>query len=476
MTDLSIGRVRPATVRHAPKRQRLVVVSNRVPQSGKESTGGLATGVLAALKENGGIWFGWSGEIADTDETEPKIRHSGPITFATIDLTQRDYDEYYAGFANRTLWPLFHFRAGLIAYDRTEQAGYQRVNARFARALAAMLQPDDLIWVHDYHLIPLAFELRRLGITEKIGFFLHTPFPPPDLLRVLPNHRQLIEQLCAYDQVGFQTEPDVEAFRDYVLREAGGERSGPFGLAAFGRRVTADMFPIGVDVERIAECAASALATRQAARLAQSLIGHDLIIGVDRLDYSKGLVQRFDAFSRLLEQYPALHRRVTLLQIAPPSRSDVPEYAEIRRALEEATGRINGAYAEPDWTPLRYLNRSFGQRALTGFFRASRVGLVTPFRDGMNLVAKEYVASQDGNDPGVLILSCFAGAARELSGALIVNPYDLDSISEALATALDMPQAERRERWTDMMHILKRNDIVAWRESFLRSLATVGGS
>jgi len=476
MTDLSIGRARPATVRHAPKRQRLVVVSNRVPQSGKDSTGGLATGVLAALKENGGIWFGWSGEIADADEAEPKIRHSGPITFATIDLTQHDYDEYYAGFANRTLWPLFHFRAGLIAYDRAEQAGYQRVNARFARALSAMLRPDDLIWVHDYHLIPLAWELRRLGVTQKIGFFLHTPFPPPDLLRVLPNHRQLIEQLCAYDQVGFQTEPDVEAFRDYVLREAGGERSGPCGLAAFGRRVVADMFPIGIDVERIAECASSALATRQAARLAQSLIGHDLIIGVDRLDYSKGLVQRFDAFSRLLEHYPALHRRVTLLQIAPPSRSDVPEYAEIRRALEEATGRINGAYAEPDWTPLRYLNRSFGQRALTGFFRASRVGLVTPFRDGMNLVAKEYVASQDGTDPGVLILSCFAGAARELSGALIVNPYDLDSISEALATALDMPQAERRERWTDMMHILKRNDIVAWRESFLSSLATVAGS
>jgi trehalose 6-phosphate synthase len=470
---VNLRRVAPAK-----PRPRLVVVSNRVssPSAEKGSPGGLAVALLAALQAQGGIWFGWSGNIAEHGIAPPKIRETAGITFATVDLAQRDYDEYYAGHANRVLWPLCHFRPDLVEFNRPDLEGYRRVNAGFARQLQPLLQPEDLVWVHDYHLVPLGAELRRQGARQKLGFFLHIPFPGPELLRVLPNHRELVEQLSAYDLLGFQTETDVDAFRDYVLRVAGGRAIGRHRLSAFGREFTARAFPIGIDVEAVAERGAASTRSRQTARLGDSLIGHDLIVGVDRLDYSKGLVRRFDAFSRLLERHQELCGKVTFLQIAPASRSDVPEYAEIRRSLEEASGRINGAYAEPDWTPLRYLNRSFTHRALMGFFRFSSVGFVTPLRDGMNLVAKEYVAAQNGNDPGVLILSGFAGAARELTSALIVNPYDLDDMAEALHQALVMPVGERRERWNDMMTILRRNDIHAWREDFLERLALAGSA
>jgi trehalose 6-phosphate synthase len=467
-----VGARSPRIAATGARPRRLVIVSNRVPSpdKAKTSTGGLATAVLAALRENGGIWFGWSGEVVDKQPARPNIIETGRITYVTVDLTRRDYDEYYAGFSNSVLWPLFHFRASLVDFGRRELGGYLRVNAEFARQLHRLLRPDDLIWVHDYHLIPLAQELRKLNAQQPIGFFLHTPFPPAEMLRVLPNHGQIMECLCAYDLVGFQTAPDLDGFRDYVLREAQGVALGPHRLGAFGRQVTTGVFPIGIDVDMVAEQAEAAASSRQTERLVDSLVGRQLIIGVDRLDYSKGLVRRFEAFSRLLELYPETHGRVTFMQIAPPTRSDVPEYMEIRKALEAASGNINGRYADPEWTPLRYLNQSFANRTLTGFFRASKVGLVTPFRDGMNLVAKEYVASQDGEDPGVLVLSSFAGAAREMKSALIVNPYDLDSIAEAMAKALDMSRQERQERWNDMMRVLRRNDIAAWREAFVARL------
>jgi trehalose 6-phosphate synthase len=458
----------------APRRAaRLVVVSNRVAMTdpGGKSAGGLAVGILAALKRTGGIWFGWSGEVTESAPSAAELIERDGITFATLDLKRRDYEEYYNGFANRVLWPLFHYRPGLLEYQREDYAGYLRVNRQFAQHLAPLIKPGDLVWVHDYHLLPLANELRQLGVGEPLGFFLHTPFPAAEMLRVLPPHAQLMRALCAYDLVGFQTEKDVDGFRDYLLRQAGG-RAGTAGeVSAFGRRVRAAPFPIGIDVDEMAALAAHAAGSRHARRLSESLRQRDLIIGVDRLDYSKGLPQRFRAFERMLELFPDTRGRVTFMEIAPPTRSEVPEYMAIRRSLETAAGHINGRFAEFDWMPLRYLNKSFAQRTLAGFLRAARVGLVTPLRDGMNLVAKEYVAAQNPEAPGALVLSYFAGAAQELGDALLVNPYDIDAVAEAIHQALTMPLGERIERWRAMMTVLRRNDIAHWRDCFVEALA-----
>ncbi len=453
---------------------RLVVVSNRVApvrkgRSGGE--GGLAVAVLAALRERGGIWFGWSGRTSEAEADGPNIFDVGRLTYATLDLTQQDYDEYYNGYANRILWPLFHYRLDLTDFSRRDMVGYQRVNALFAHHLQPLLRDDDVIWVHDYHLIPMAEQLRDAGCKQRIGFFLHIPFPTPEVLVALPNHRALIRALCAYDLVGFQTERDVHAFLEYIVMEAGGEVERGGTVAAFGESLRVGAFPISIDTDAVAGFAKEAMHSRQTARLLDSLAGRKLIIGVDRLDYSKGLIVRVEAIEHLLRSYPANRRQVVFLQIAPPSRADVPEYMKIRRELEAAAGHVNGAYAEFDWAPIRYLNKGFTRQTLAGFLRVGRVGLVTPLRDGMNLVAKEYVAAQDGKDPGVLVLSRFAGAARELEGALIVNPYDVEGVGEALQTALTMPLAERRERWKAMYHHLQRYDIDAWREAFLKALA-----
>ena len=465
-----------AVPRQSVTSRRLVVVSNRVaPFDVTSDSGGLAVAIHAALRQRGGVWFGWSGAVADqTPADAPVIAEDGMLTSATLDLSRREFDEYYIGFANRALWPLFHYRTDLVEFSRRNLNGYLRVNRRFAAALAPLLQPRDLVWVQDYHLIPLGEELRRCGQRQPIGFFLHTPFPAADLLRVLPNHADLARMLCAYDLIGFQTATDLHAFRDYLLRWAKAADLGHGRLQAFGRRLRAAVFPIGIDVGAIAAQATAADDGRHMRRLRQSIGDRALMIGVDRLDYSKGLVARFQAYSHLLDAYPETRHRILFMQIAPPSRTQVPEYREIRQKLETAAGAINGRYAEFDWTPLRYMNKSFNHRVLTGFFRASRIGLVTPFRDGMNLVAKEYVASQHPADPGVLVLSCFAGAAQELDRAQIVNPYDIEGMAQAIRNGLDMPLGERQERWRDMMAVLEKNDITAWRERFLAALTEVG--
>jgi trehalose 6-phosphate synthase len=455
-----------------PSRQ-LVVVSNRVGPiaAGKASEGGLAVALRAALESRGGLWFGYSGSISDQPSETPKIETSGNVTAATLDLTRRDFEEYYIGYSNRVLWPLFHYRPSLVGFSRRALAGYLRVNRKFAHALAPMLAPDDLVWVHDYHLIPLADELRRLEIRNTIGFFLHTPFPAAELLRLLPNHRELVAALCAYDLVGFQTITDVHGFRDYLVRWCGGEELKNGVIRVFGRVVRTAVFPVGIDVDGIASMAAAAESSRQYRRLRDSIRDRALLIGVDRLDYSKGLPARFAAYSYLLEHYQQTRGRTVFLQIAPTSRSDVPEYQQIRRELEAAAGRINGRFAEFDWTPLRYLNKSFNHRVLTGFYRAAKLALVTPLRDGMNLVVKEYLASQNPEDPGMPILSCFAGAAHELGEAILVNPNDIEGVAEAIVQGLEMPVGERKERWNAMMATLRRNDAEAWRRRFVEELA-----
>ncbi len=451
---------------------RLVVVSNRVPPINKDeaSAGGLATGLRGSFNKTSGVWLGWSGEIAATSQGQPKIRQAGGVTYATFGLTRQDYEEYYNGFANRILWPLFHYHLDLTEFRPQYFAAYLRGNALFAKMLVPLLKPNDIVWIHDYHLIPLGEKLRCMGITQPLGFFLHTPFPAPEIMVTLPDHRSLLRSLFAYDVVGFQTKSDLRAFCDYIVHEAKGEILDNGRVQAFDASVRVGVFPISIDTAQIARLAKAAASSQPTQRLKKSLLDRGLIIGVDRLDYSKGLVERFEAFERLIKTYPENRGRITLMQIAPSSRSEVPEYLEIRRLLQETAGSINSRLAELDWVPIRYLNRRFNRRTLCGFFRVSRIGLVTPLRDGMNLVAKEFVAAQTPNNPGVLVLSRFAGAAQELDAALVVNPYDIEEVSKALQRAIEMPLAERRERWKAMMSVLRRNDVEAWRRSFIRAL------
>jgi len=451
---------------------RLIVVSNRVALPDQTATGGLASAMRAALQERGGLWFGWSGKIARQTGEEVHKRTDGPVEYATIDLSRADHDDFYDGFANRTLWPMLHYRLDLVDYDRKHLAGYLRVNNLFAERLMSLIRPNDLVWVNDYHLIPLAAMLRERGIRNRIGFFLHTPLPPASLLIALPRHMELLETLASYDLIGLHTPRDRRALEEYFLHEVGAtmRRDGRIRTPE-GRLFRAEAFAIGIDTVEVAEAASHADEHKEIDDLKQSLEGRALIIGVDRLDYSKGLPERFEAYARLLQRSPQLHRKVSFLQIAPPSRGTVPEYRQIRRELERMAGHINGMYAAPDWVPIRYVNNSFPHSLLSGYYRSARVGLVTPLRDGMNLVAKEYVASQDPADPGVLVLSRFAGAAQELRDALLVNPRDTEEVAEALGVALEMPLHERRMRWRRMMDVLEKQDVTAWRNAFLRRLA-----
>jgi trehalose 6-phosphate synthase len=452
---------------------RLVVVSNRVAVPGENRAGGLASGLLAALRERGGLWFGWSGRSAAASGALHE--HSdGATRFLTMDLSKADLDSYYNGFSNRTLWPLLHFRLDLVDYDRSKRAGYWRVNRLFADTLAPLLREDDTVWIHDYHLIPLAALLRERGIGCRIGFFLHVPVPSADLMQALPDHRPLFSALYAYDLLGFQTRRDVDRFQSYVRLFGGGSLiDSEWIQAPDGRRVRTSTFPIGIDTEHIARQARSAASNVAVRSLRRSLQHRKLAIGVDRLDYSKGLPERFHGFERYLTRHPHDKGTMTFLQIAPVSRGSVNEYRKLRGELERLAGHINGTHAEADWTPLRYVNQNYAHSTLTGFYREAAVGLVTPLRDGMNLVAKEYIAAQNPEDPGMLVLSLLAGAADELKQALLVNPHDLDGVADAIATAANMPRAERIERWQAMMEHLREFDINRWRRDYLLALESV---
>jgi trehalose 6-phosphate synthase len=454
---------------------RLVAVSNRisVPKRGAVP-GGLAVGLLAAMQARRGLWFGWDGETADVASESPSVVRKDGVTFASIDLDQTEYRDFYLGFCNGALWPLFHYFVDGFRYTDAQYEAYQRMNQRYARLLQPLLEPDDLIWVHDYHLFPLAQRLREAGLRQPIGLFLHIPFPNIEVLRVLPVYGELLQAMLAYDALGFQTETDRDAFRGAVAYVWGQQAlTDDESVTVGGRRVLTGVYPIGVDVEAIQRESTESLASDSVKRMIAGLLGRKLMIGVDRLDYSKGLVERFKAYERFLETHPENQNRVSFLQIAPLSRADVRAYAEIRRDLEQTTGRTNGRFADTDWTPIRYLNRNFPHDVLMGFMRSALVGIVTPVRDGMNLVAKEFVAAQDPADPGVLILSTLAGAARELGSAVMVNPYDTRGMAHAIQHAFTMPLAERRERHQAMLEVLRRNSIEHWHASFVGTLESL---
>ena len=456
---------------------RLVVVSNRVADPRKTAAGGLAVALAEVLNNTGGLWFGWSGKIIEPSEDgtakDPTLHshQAGPVKLVTVDLNRDDHDAYYLGYSNGVLWPVFHYRLDLADFDAGYIAGYRRVNQLFARKLAPLLREDDIIWVHDYHLIPLAAELRALGCTQRIGFFLHIPLPPPLILAAIPGHDWLIRALFAYDLVGFQSNADHSHFCSYVQTEAHAQNLGEGRWRAFNRTVQAGAFPIGIDVEEFTALTNAPEGRDMYQRMRREYSRRKLLVGVDRLDYSKGLPQRMRAFRELLARNPETHRSATLIQIASPSREDVSAYGDILHELESLCGSINGNFGELDWMPVRYMHRTVARARLPGLYRASRVALVTPLRDGMNLVAKEFVVAQDPTDPGVLVLSRFAGAAEQMREALLVNPYDTEATASAIHLALQMPLEERRERHEALMKTMRRFDVHWWCDTFLDTLA-----
>ncbi|MDH5538310.1 MAG: trehalose-6-phosphate synthase [Rhizobacter sp.] len=455
---------------------RLVVVSNRVADPRKAAAGGLAVALGDALSASGGLWFGSSGNVVESaaggtaGEGKVHTQRTGHVTLVTVDLSREDHDAYYRGYSNGVLWPVFHYRLDLADFDAGYIEGYRRVNRMFAHKLMPLLKPDDVIWVHDYHLIPLAAELRAMGCRQRIGFYLHIPLPPPLILAAIPAHEWLMRALFAYDLVGLQSKADLQHLSRYLRDEAGAELMSPGTFGAFSRVLKAGAFPIGIDVDDLVALTQGKEAQDTLTTMREQFARRQLLVGVDRLDYSKGLPQRIRAFRALLDRYPENRNSATLIQVAAPSREEVDAYSDIREELERLCGAVNGNYGDLDWMPIRYIHRTVARKRVPGLFRASRVGLVTPLRDGMNLVAKEFIAAQDADDPGVLVLSRFAGAAEQLTDALLVNPYDTQATADAIQTALHMPLQERQLRHQRLLAEVRAHDVHWWRESYLRSL------
>ena len=444
---------------------RIVVVSNRVPDPLKAAqAGGVAVALSDCLARRGGLWFGWSGAVVEgAPEDVPVAVEENGVSRVIVPITESEYNGYYLGYSNSVLWPVFHNRVDLAQFEAGYFAIYSSVNERFADFLRCMLTDDDVIWVHDYHLIPLAQKLRAMGVNNRIGFFLHIPFPPSQSFMTIPEHEQLAKAFSAYDLIGLQSTTDVAHMIDYLEHGASGQMLPDGRMRVAGREFSIASFPVGIDVSYFARTAEDAADEPQSGARAR-------IVGVDRLDYTKGLPQKFRAYGHFLERHPEFRSRVVLTQIAAPTRESVEAYSDIRKELESLAGSINGAYGDLEWVPIHYINRTEPRERLAGIYRHSAVGLVTALRDGMNLVAKEFIAAQDERDPGVLILSRFAGAAEQLTDALLVNPYNVEDISEAIHMAVEMPLAERVRRHRALLSTITRSDASHWSDSFLAQL------
>ena len=357
-----------------------------------------------------------------------------------------------------------------MQFDRRDAVVYRAVNIRMATSLQPLLRPSDHIWVHDYQLLSLPAALRARGVKNPIGFFLHIPFAAPDVIGAAPEVAGLVTDMLAADLIGFQTDNDLANFAAAATSLGGATRTSDTSLLLDGRRIRIGVFPVEIDPRGFAETAAASAQGEGVARLHRSLLGQKLILGIDRLDPTKGLLQRLAGYRRLLEKHPELRRMIALLQVAAVSRKDVDSYRSLRAALDHEAGSLNADLGEPDWQPLRLITTASPRNDVAGYMRLARVGLVTPLRDGMNLVAKEFVAAQDPADPGVLVLSRFAGAARQLDAALLVNPHDPDAMADALQTALAMDLAERQARWQALWSSIEKRSPVIWGRSFVAAL------
>ena len=458
------------------RRSRLIVVSNRLPYSFKRSArgrwraeqsgGGLVTALLPVLRDRGGTWVGWPGAIGPAGPFTAALRSAGKRSgyrLAAVPLSQAEVRDFYQGFSNEIIWPLFHDLASLCNFDAAYWRAYGAVNAKYARAVHRHASPGDLVWVHDYHLINVGAELRGLGCAARLGFFLHIPFPPPDIFLKLPWRSELLQALLAYDLVGLQTGRDLDNLRA-CMRALG---------LALPRGTQLGVYPISIDYNAFLRRAASAEVADKARELHRLLPNRRLVLGVDRLDYTKGIPQRLAAFGHLLARYPEMRGRVSLMQVVVPSREDLPQYRRLATEIEQLAGQINGHYARPGgWVPVWYEYRNLTRLELLAYYRAADIALVTPLKDGMNLVAKEYCTCSIEEDC-VLILSEFAGAAAELAqGALVVNPHDIEGVAEALRAAYVMPASERAARMRRLRRAIRRHDVFDWVDSYLRAAIT----
>lgn len=433
-----------------------------MPPDQVDTSGGLAVALRELLNRRSGIWIGWSGQISDSGDVDVR---RGSFMSATVDMSSEEHEGAYLGYSNSVLWPVFHSRLDLARFDRNFYGAYAAYNKRIADIIADFVQPGDVIWVHDYQFMILGQLLRERGITQPIGFFLHIPMPPPEAFLALPEFRDLAISLAAYDLVGFQTTHDVGNALACLRAAAGAELLPSGRLSIAGERVQTGSFPISIDASFFSP---SATGTAPASGARQASVKR--VLGVDRLDYTKGLPQKFRGFAHLLKSYPHFRKQTVLTQIAAPTRESVEVYADIRQELEGISGAINGEFGDVDWMPVHYIHRSIPRKRLKTLYRSAAVGFVTPLRDGMNLTAKEYVASQDPADPGVLVLSRFAGAAEELQDALLVNPYCVEEMGDALAKALAMPVDERRQRHRLLQSVVSRRDTSVWAADFLLQL------
>jgi trehalose 6-phosphate synthase len=451
----------------------LIAISNRTAFGTKSKAGGLAVAVWDALKSSQGVWMGWSGKIYDFPSTRFSETEQDGVDFALCNYTKTEYEDFYLGYSNSVLWPVFHGRVDLAKFDDKNFKTYVEINKRFAENAVNMADTNDIIWVHDYHFLLVAKFLRDMESTLPCGFFLHIPFPSPDAFRSIPDHKLLIEGLISYDVIGLQGKRDVANLKMYLEREMDATPISDTVLKIGEREVKILHCPIGIDVKSFEETSTGEAAEEARDRLSKFQRNRSLVLGVDRMDYSKGLPQRFEGMAKFFDDYPGQHGKVSFTQVAPPSREMVDEYMHLREKLDALAGRINGDYGDLDWIPIRYLARGYAREEVAGLYRLAEVCLVTPLQDGMNLVAKEFIAAQDPQDPGVLVLSQFAGAAEQMKDALLVNPHSPSEISNAVAKALAMPLIERKKRWQSLHEGICSEDISWWRERFLTALKTV---
>ncbi len=471
-----------------PGRSSLVVVSNRLPLKVHRDgdgecritpgSGGLVSALAPVMRQRGGTWIGWPGCDSDSPDLGEAFRTAGRrqgYEFFPVYLDDRERDAFYYGFSNEIIWPLFHDLQSLCNFDPQYWRAYQAVNERYAEAIATHATSSDFLWVHDYQLMGVGERVRTLGVTGSLGFFLHIPFPPPDIFATLPWREGVLRSLLAYDLIGFQTRRDRRNFVDCVREllpevDVTGRGQSLVRLRSGGRETRAGRFPIGIDYNDFFRRASVPRVAELAASLRDQLHNRQLILGIDRLDYTKGIPGRLRAFGNALERYEELRERVTLIQVVVPSRAEIPRYQELKENIENLVGQINGRFTRPGgWVPIHYVFRELTQDELLSYYRAAQIALITPLKDGMNLVAKEYCAASPDEDC-VLILSEFAGAAAEMrNGALTVNPYDIEAVADAIHRAFRMPVDERRARMRRLRRCVRRNDVYAWVESFLRA-------
>ncbi len=467
---------------HEKMRQRLVIVSNRLPMTvehdgsqwiAKPSTGGLVTALAPVLRDRGGLWIGWPGTTGDVDLRGPLSEGAKAAGFDLVPvmLSREQRDNFYYGFSNEILWPLFHDLQDRCNFDPEYWVAYTGVNQQYAKVIAEHVDENDYLWIHDYHLMNLAYELRQRGLKASMGFFLHIPFPPLDIFLKLPWRFEILRGLLENDLIGLQTMRDRRNFLaclDAVVRDVEIDDASPIATVRLGEReIRVGAFPISIDFDEFNKRAADEDIADRAWYIHEDLPRRHLVLGVDRLDYTKGIPLRLEAFRNALTRYPELREKITLVQVVTPSRSDIPEYQELKRKVEQLVGEINGLFTVSGWVPIIYIHRLLDRPELLAYYRTAEIGLVTPLKDGMNLVAKEYCACSI-EESCVLILSEFAGAAAQMqNGAILVNPYHIEETADAIYQAFTMDMEERRRRMGELRGSIRENDIFTWVDSFL---------